>query len=296
MKKLIPFLMSLFPMFIAAQAPQGLNYQAIAWDKNNSPKINQTITTTFNIRTVKIDGIIEYTETQTSTTSEQGYFTLAIGSVRPEEFKKINWANGPKFLEVIVDGVATGTTQMMSVPYALYAEESRTISNDESTIAIYAERYPSGEPPHTPEGGSYLWTKRRLSNPPVQAADFVRLNGSNLVFSQPGSYLISGSAPAQQTAQHKLCLREVGTNTIKITGTSEWSHPILNYLQNTIGIVTRSSILGVLVVTNTNIEYYLDHYIQQREKPSNGLYSLGHPSEVPGVDEIYAQIMIQKIK
>ncbi|AEE48935.1 hypothetical protein [Haliscomenobacter hydrossis] len=297
MNKLIPFFTFLLPLFIFAQAPQGLNYQAIAWDKNNLPKANQTITVTFNIRTTKIDGTIEYTETQTSTTTEQGYFTLSIGSIRPEDFKKVNWASGPKFLEVIVDGVAAGTTQMMSVPYALYAEKSRTTSEGGPNIAIYAERYPSGVPPHAPEGVSYFWTQRRLSNPAILAADFVGLNGSNLVFSQTGTYLISGSAAGYQTGLHKLCLREVGgNNTVKITGTSEWSLPIQNYSQSTIGVTVRTSILGVLVVTDTNIQYSLDHWLQQYTPTTSGLNTLGSPSSIPGVDEIYAQIMIQKIK
>lgn len=54
--------------------------------------------------------------------------------------------------------------------------------------------------------------------------------------------------------------------------------------------------LNYQAIAWANLEYYSDHWIQQREKPSNGLYSLGHPSEILGVDEVYAQIMIQKIK
>lgn len=122
MDKLIPILFLLLPLSLFAQVPQGLNYQAVAWDKNNSPKANRTIYPIIYIRELRMDGPVVYMEKPVAMTNVQGYFTLTIGKENPTEFQKINWANGPKYLQVIIDDVPT-TTQILSVPYALYAED-----------------------------------------------------------------------------------------------------------------------------------------------------------------------------
>lgn len=107
-----------------AQAPQSINYQAIAWNANSTPRTNQTITVTFNIRSTIAEGTIEFTEVHTTNTNEQGLFTLAVGTANQNSFKTIDWSKSPKFLQVIIDGLPAGTTQILSVPYALYAERT----------------------------------------------------------------------------------------------------------------------------------------------------------------------------
>jgi len=44
LKKLFTGIVLVFPLLLFAQAPQGLNYQALAWDNNNLPKQNKTLT------------------------------------------------------------------------------------------------------------------------------------------------------------------------------------------------------------------------------------------------------------
>ena len=125
MKKLITVLTLLAPFYCFAQIPMGLNYQAIAWDKFNLPKALKSITITVNILkgpNEKTD--IEFTETQTATTNELGLFTITIGSVNPNGFQAINWAAIPKYLHVIIDGIPSAPTPMLSVPYAMYAENT----------------------------------------------------------------------------------------------------------------------------------------------------------------------------
>lgn len=46
---------------------------------------------------------------------------LQIGSVTPATFATIDWAAGPYFVEVSVDGLALGTSELLTVPYALHA-------------------------------------------------------------------------------------------------------------------------------------------------------------------------------
>ena len=115
-----------------AQAPpEGISYQAVA--RNNSGKAlsNTNLKIRFTIRDLTASGSIIFQETHNSTTNLYGLFTLVIGNgllVSTDSFSAINWGNGNKFLEVEIDTlggtnyISMGITQMMSVPYALYAK------------------------------------------------------------------------------------------------------------------------------------------------------------------------------
>jgi hypothetical protein len=168
-------------------------------------------------------------------------------------------------------------------------------------IVILEERRPSGQHPITASPVDRSWNQRDFSNQPIPRNDFVTLNGSNFRFLRAGTYLISASAPAVKTGKHKLCFREAKTGAVKITGTSEYSAAVPIRKGGSYGVATRSTLLGVLVVDANNIavEYSLDHWI---ENNTGGLDALGWPSGINktngkvDVDEVYAQIVIQKIK
>lgn len=71
-----------------------------------------------------IDGPEVFTETHVGTTNEYGLINLVIRSVNTEDFSTIDWSSGPFFLKVNVNGTPMGVTQLLSVPYAIYAEKS----------------------------------------------------------------------------------------------------------------------------------------------------------------------------
>jgi uncharacterized protein (TIGR02145 family) len=83
-----------------------------------------------------VSGTPVFVETQTPTTNTNGLVTLEIGSGTPVtgNVTGINWANGPYFIKTETDpvGVAnytiSGTSQLLSVPYALYAKTAESIS------------------------------------------------------------------------------------------------------------------------------------------------------------------------
>ncbi len=135
MKKHILTFFFLFISFIAlTQAPQGIPYQAIARNGAGNALVSQNISVKFSILNGSPSGSAVYVETHTTTTSALGLFTLTIGNGTPQigTFLGINWAIGTKFLQVELDPaggtsyINLGTTQMMSVPYALYAATSGT--------------------------------------------------------------------------------------------------------------------------------------------------------------------------
>lgn len=136
MKKiLLPFIFALFICqlsIIYAQVPQGLNYQAVARNATGNPIVNSAIAVRISIRDSTASGTVVYSERDTATTNQFGLFTckVGMGNVISGTFSAISWANGDKYMEVELDPAGgssytyMGTTQLLSVPYALYAQSS----------------------------------------------------------------------------------------------------------------------------------------------------------------------------
>lgn len=115
-----------------AQAPQMFNYQGVARDNAGNTLVNQNIGVQFDLRETTANGNIVYSETHTATTNNFGLFNLQVGNGTPSlgTLASIDWSNGPFFLEVSLDATggtsyqSMGVSQLLSVPYALYAETS----------------------------------------------------------------------------------------------------------------------------------------------------------------------------
>ena len=133
MKKILITLI-LLPSFMIAQIPQGIGYQGMAADATGFELINQSISIRASIISGSANGTVEWQETG------QGAST---GSGQSSSFEEIQWGSGNHYLKIEMD--ATGgsnfslisTSQMMSVPYALYAENAN-INYD--SISYYFSR------------------------------------------------------------------------------------------------------------------------------------------------------------
>jgi hypothetical protein len=143
MKKLIFNISTiLLVAFSNAQVPQALNYQAVARTSQGQIIPAQSIGVRFSILDGSVTGSAVYQETQTTTTNNFGLFTLAIGngSIVSGTFSLINWETGDKFLKVEIapqggtDYQLQGTTQLLSVPYALYSEKTKLIAGNAISI------------------------------------------------------------------------------------------------------------------------------------------------------------------
>jgi uncharacterized protein (TIGR02145 family) len=118
-----------FALNTKAQAPQGIPYQAIARNASGVAIASTAVKVRFSIRDSIATGAIKYQETHNPTTSALGLFSVnvGLGTVVSGTFSGINWGKNAKFLQVELNttGGTTytdlGTTQMMSVPYALHA-------------------------------------------------------------------------------------------------------------------------------------------------------------------------------
>jgi hypothetical protein len=115
-----------------AQAPNKMSYQAVVRNASNALIANQQVGMRISIIQGSIFGASVYVETQTVSTNANGLASLEIGSGNPifGSFSNISWENGPYYIKTEIDpsgGInysIIGTTQLLSVPYALYAQKT----------------------------------------------------------------------------------------------------------------------------------------------------------------------------
>ena len=127
------FLIGITTLF--AQAPDAFKYQAVARDASGDVIANQQVNITITILQGSTEGTSVYTETHDSTTNEFGLVSLTIGAGDPTGFAAIDWNNGPYFIKVEMDGSLMGTSKLLSVPYAKYADNAgNTFSGNYSDL------------------------------------------------------------------------------------------------------------------------------------------------------------------
>jgi len=116
---LVLFLIS--ALTLLGQAPSTFNYQAVLRDATGEILESTSASIQLVIHQGSSTGTTVYSEVHNTTTNEFGLVNLEIGSVTPASFGTIDWSAGPYFVEVIVNGTAMGTSELLTVPYALYA-------------------------------------------------------------------------------------------------------------------------------------------------------------------------------
>src|SRR5947209_5890954 len=132
MKKLLSLLISMLAMLLSlAQAPNQINYQGVARNSKGNGISSHLINLRLTIHDGSGSGSILFSEQRSVTTNTFGLFNIAIGSPGANNvigsIAGIIWTSGPKFLQVEMDPdggssfLNMGTTQLLSVPYALYA-------------------------------------------------------------------------------------------------------------------------------------------------------------------------------
>ena len=111
-----------------SQSPQGIPYQAVMRNADGTVMASSESVLTFMIHDGAADGTVVYQESHALTSNAQGLVSCVVGNgvVSQGNFSSINWGIGAKFLHVMMNGTDLGAQQMLSVPYALYAEQSGT--------------------------------------------------------------------------------------------------------------------------------------------------------------------------
>lgn len=133
MKKIHLFIATLLlSALVMSQTPQAFKYQAVARDASGTFITNQNVSFQVSILAGDINGTAIYVETFSATTNDFGAVNLEIGKGTPVSgsFSSIDWSSGDYFLKVEMDEaggasyITMGTSQLLSVPFALYAENA----------------------------------------------------------------------------------------------------------------------------------------------------------------------------
>jgi hypothetical protein len=137
MRKIFTILTAvLLTVSIFAQSPEKMSYQAVIRNSSGQIVVNQAIGMQISILQGSVTGTAVYAETQTPSTNAGGLVSIEIGdgTVVSGNFVTIDWANGLYFIKTEIDPAGgtnysiTGTSQLLSVPYALHAKTAETVT------------------------------------------------------------------------------------------------------------------------------------------------------------------------
>ena len=194
---LLAFCFSFLAFSQAQVPPQAFNYSAVARNAAGQPIAAATIVVQISILKTIATGSVEYSENHFVNTDPFGLFNLVIGTgaVQSGSMAAINWSNDNYFLKVgmFVNGannfITMGTTQLLSVPYALHSATADSVIGG---AAGFSGNYNDLE--NTPNlstvaiSGSYS----DLSNQPI-TVDSISSNGNILYLSNGQNYIAAGS-------------------------------------------------------------------------------------------------------
>ena len=267
MKKVFTFLAAvLLTASVFAQSPEKMSYQAVIRDASDILVTDTQIGMQISILQGSASGTAVYVETQEPTTNTNGLVSLEIGAgtVVSGDFATIDWENGPYFIktETAVEAplttyTITGTSQLLSVPYALYAANAGTATGGGNFTHYIGEEYGGGVIFHlwkdnagvehglivalTDQSGSQAWSDVISTEIGASAqSSWNGLSNSNAIVGQAG----------HTSSAAKLCLDLVSG------GQSDWYLPSiqeLNMLWNNYYTVARvlSQISGVAQLSNS---------------------------------------------
>lgn len=128
-------LFNCFLLNLNAQVPTAISYQSVVRGDDNKLLENKQVGIQISILEGAIDGSAVYVETHQPTTNAQGLFSIIIGkgTVVSGDISILNWGAGSYFVKSEIDvagGTAysiSGVSQLLSVPYALYAQTAETV-------------------------------------------------------------------------------------------------------------------------------------------------------------------------
>ena len=130
---------------LQAQAPQGFNYQATVRNTTGELIVNSNVYFKFNVIQGAQAADPIFTETHEILTDDLGQVNLIIGqgTANTGVFSELDWSLGSYYLGIELDTgngyVAMGATQLLSVPYALYAANSGNTTTTPNLESVLAE-------------------------------------------------------------------------------------------------------------------------------------------------------------
>lgn len=226
MKKLLLLLLILFVQVTFGQSPQSFKYQAVVRDAAGGLAVNKIISIKSSILLGSTSGSSVYTETQTLSTNDFGVVSLNIGAgnVVSGNFSAISWGAGTYFVktELDINGGSTyvfmGTSQMLSVPYALYAEKTGSSvsdfdtspTNEIQTLSVTGNSL-------SISGANTITLPPDADSNPVNEIQNLQIVGDSLKISNGNAVKISGSIDLDASPLNEIQTLSYNQDTVKIS-------------------------------------------------------------------------------
>jgi hypothetical protein len=190
-----------------SQAPQKLSYQAVIRNSSGGLVVSHTVGMKISILQGSESGTAVYVETHTTTTNANGLATIEIGggSVVSGTFATINWASGTYYLKSETDPAGgssytiVGTSQLLSVPYALNSKTSESVADNSITSAKIVD----GTITNTDLGNNSV-TSAKITDATIAAAD---LASNSVTTDKINAGAVTGSKIAQGGATNGQALK-----------------------------------------------------------------------------------------
>ncbi len=183
-----------------AQAPQGFSYQAVVRDAQNAVVVNQEVEVTLTI-TAEINGaaVQTYTEKHTATTNQNGLLTLTVGQGESsQKLSDIKWNLPDAIYNMRTETkYGTATTQLLSVPFAMYAEQAGDIDFDKLAKKLNSSDVQALLNFVKPEDLEkvYQYIKDSVGNTYIKKTDVNVLTNNYVTKEYFENYVISGGTP-----------------------------------------------------------------------------------------------------
>lgn len=199
MKNLVVTIFILLYFFITgsltAQTPQAVSYQAVARNNAGTPIANRNISIRVSILSNSPEGNIVYAETHNPQTNQFGLFGLSLGggNALAGSFSDINWGAGTHFVRVEMDPNGgsnyqlLGTSQLLSVPYALYAKQVENVNDADADPSNEIQQLSLQDNSISISRGNTISLPENLDNDPTNELQTLTLNNNTLSISSGNS-------------------------------------------------------------------------------------------------------------
>ena len=133
--------------FAVGAVAQKLSYQAVV--RNSANELVYSAHVTVSLKVLAADGTtVQYAETQTATTNQNGMLTLIIGesSSATGSLDAVNWINASIRTDITLPTgeVVTNIMPVTAVPYALYADDAGGSQGPQGEQGLQGEQGPAG--------------------------------------------------------------------------------------------------------------------------------------------------------
>ena len=209
-----------------SQTPQFFKYQAVVRDAAGLLAVNRIVSIRTSILAGSATGSSVYSETQTLSTNDYGVVSLNIGNgtLVSGSFSTINWSLGNYFVknELDITGGSTyvfmGTSQLVSVPYALYSEKSgNSISDHDTSATNEIQTLSVSGNSLSVSGGNTVSLPPDADSNPTNELQILSITGDSLHITNGNSVYLSGAVDLDANPTNELQNLNLQNDTLSIS-------------------------------------------------------------------------------